>query len=120
LSTAGELDTAKYERLTEKVMVEFPEMLDLAVTLRESRSADQNGWSACMRDQQGLRVSKRYEIAQNWSRHTHNKKGLSLRDLLIDRTNCTCLENRGGQAIPDPANYSVFTVAFDVAIFRRA
>ena len=59
---SGELDTSKYERLTEKVMAEYPEMSILAVTLRESRSADRNGWSACMRDKKGFRVSKRYEI----------------------------------------------------------
>ncbi len=58
----GELDTTKYERLTEKVMAEFPEMAVLAVTLRESRSADQNGWSACLRDKNGFLVSRRYEI----------------------------------------------------------
>ena len=52
---SGELDTAKYERLTEKVMAEFPAMSVLAVTLRESRSADRNGWSACMRDKKEFR-----------------------------------------------------------------
>jgi len=59
---SGELDIAKYERLTEKVLTEFPAMSVLAVTLRESKSADRNGWSACMRDKKGFRVSKRYEI----------------------------------------------------------
>lgn len=59
---SGELDTSKYERLTEKVLDEFPDMSVLAVTLRESRSADRNGWSACMRDKSGFRVSRRYEI----------------------------------------------------------
>jgi len=59
---SGELDTSKYERLTEKVLGEFPDMSVLAVTLRESRSADRNGWSACMRDKSGFRVSRRYEI----------------------------------------------------------
>jgi 2-dehydro-3-deoxygluconokinase len=58
---SGELDIAKFERLTEKVMAEFPAMSVLAVTLRESKSADRNGWSACMRDKKGFRVSKRYE-----------------------------------------------------------
>ena len=59
---SGELDTAKYERLTEKVLAAFPDMSVLAVTLRESRSADRNGWSACLRDESGFRVSRRYEI----------------------------------------------------------
>ena len=59
---SGELDPKRYERLTEKVMAEFPNLGVLAVTLRESRSADRNGWSACLRDQDGFRLSRRYEI----------------------------------------------------------
>jgi 2-dehydro-3-deoxygluconokinase len=59
---SGELDTAKYESLTEKVMAAFPNLSILAVTLRESRSADRNGWSACLRGKEGFRVSRRYEI----------------------------------------------------------
>ena len=59
---SGELDPQRYERLTEKVMSEFPNLGVLAVTLRESRSADRNGWSACLRDQDTFRLSRRYEI----------------------------------------------------------
>ncbi|MEO0617282.1 MAG: sugar kinase [Pseudomonadota bacterium] len=59
---SGELDPKRYERLTEKVLDEFPNMSTLAVTLRESRSADRNGWSACLRDQDGFRLSRHYEI----------------------------------------------------------
>ncbi len=59
---SGELDTSRYERLTEKVLEIFPDMSVLGVTLRESRSADRNGWSACMRDKDGFRVSRKYEI----------------------------------------------------------
>lgn len=59
---SGELDLAKYENLTEKVMSQFPNLSVLAVTLRESLSADRNGWSACLRDRQGFHVSKHYDI----------------------------------------------------------
>lgn len=59
---SGELDTAKYEALSEKVLSEFPNMSTIAITLRESFSADRNGWSACLRDQDGFRLSRRYEI----------------------------------------------------------
>ncbi|MEL6199998.1 MAG: sugar kinase [Pseudomonadota bacterium] len=59
---SGELDPTRYERLTEKVLDEFPNMSTLAVTLRESKSADRNGWSACLRDQDGFRLSRHYEI----------------------------------------------------------
>jgi len=59
---SGELDTLKYEALTQKVLDVFPDMSTIAVTLRESRSADRNGWSACLRDAGGFRLSRHYEI----------------------------------------------------------
>ena len=59
---SGELDLSKYAKLTEKVMAEFPNLSILAVTLRESLSADRNGWSACLRDNQNFHVSRRYNI----------------------------------------------------------
>jgi 2-dehydro-3-deoxygluconokinase len=59
---SGELDTKKYEALTAKVLDTFPDMTTIAVTLRESQSADRNGWSACLRDRDGFRLSRRYEI----------------------------------------------------------
>jgi 2-dehydro-3-deoxygluconokinase len=59
---SGELDIRKYEALTSKVLETFPDMSAIAVTLRESRSADRNGWSACLRDAKGFHLSKRYEI----------------------------------------------------------
>jgi 2-dehydro-3-deoxygluconokinase len=60
--TTGELSTAKYEALSEKVLQEFPNLSVLAITLRESKSADRNGWSACLRDDSGFKLSRRYEI----------------------------------------------------------
>ncbi len=59
---SGELDTTKYEALTTKVLETFPDMSVIAVTLRESRSADRNGWSACLRDAKGFHLSNQYEI----------------------------------------------------------
>ncbi len=59
---SGELDTAKYEALGEKVLQQFPNMSVIAITLRESHSADRNGWSACLRDADGFKLSQRYEI----------------------------------------------------------
>ena len=59
---SGELDTTKYERLSDKVLEIYPNMSSIAITLRESKSADRNGWSACMRDADGFRLSRRYEI----------------------------------------------------------
>jgi 2-dehydro-3-deoxygluconokinase len=59
---SGALDTSKYEALTSKVLEAFPAMSTIAVTLRESRSADRNGWSACLRDSNGFYLSRQYEI----------------------------------------------------------
>jgi 2-dehydro-3-deoxygluconokinase len=59
---SGEMDTRKYEALTDRVLEVFPDMSVIAVTLRESKSADRNGWSACLRDAGGFRLSRHYEI----------------------------------------------------------
>ena len=59
---SGELDTSKYEALSEKVLEQFPNMSTIAITLRESRSADINGWSACLRDATGFYLSRQYEM----------------------------------------------------------
>ena len=59
---SGELDTKKYEALSQKMLDLYPDMSVIGITLRESHSADQNGWSACMRDKNGFRLSRRYQI----------------------------------------------------------
>ena len=61
--TAGELDVSKYRVLADKVMAAYPDMKYLAVSLRESVSADWNGWSAVLADNKGnFFRSKKYEI----------------------------------------------------------
>lgn len=59
---SGKLDPLKYEALSEKMLGTFPNLSIMAITLRESQSADRNGWSACLRDGDGFRLSRRYEI----------------------------------------------------------
>jgi 2-dehydro-3-deoxygluconokinase len=59
---AGHLDPDAYERLTSDVLASFPAVSTVAITLRESRGADVNGWSACLRDRSGFRVGRAYEI----------------------------------------------------------
>jgi 2-dehydro-3-deoxygluconokinase len=59
---SGELDTSKYEKLSEKVLELYPDLSIIAITLRESHSADRNGWSACLRDADGFKLSRHYEI----------------------------------------------------------
>lgn len=60
--TAGHLDVAPYERLTGRMLDEFPSLSAVAITLRESRGADINGWSACLRDGEGFRLGHAYDI----------------------------------------------------------
>jgi 2-dehydro-3-deoxygluconokinase len=59
---AGVLDPARYRTLTEKVLGAYPSVGRVAITLRESRSADDNGWSAVLHDGKDFHVSRRYEI----------------------------------------------------------
>jgi len=59
---SGTLDVSQYDKLTQKVMAEFPNLKMMAITLRESKSASHNGWSACLNDRQAFLVSRHYEI----------------------------------------------------------
>jgi 2-dehydro-3-deoxygluconokinase len=59
----GALDLERYATLTEKVMAAFPNLAKLAITLRDSRSADTNGWSACLRNQSEFLHGPRYAIS---------------------------------------------------------
>lgn len=60
--TAGELDTEEYKALTAEVKAQFPNISVVAVTLRESKSADHNGWSAALSGKSGFYLSRHYEI----------------------------------------------------------
>jgi len=60
--TSGELDTNVYKALTEEVKKQFPNISVIGVTLRESRSADVNGWSAAINGKTGFYLSRSYEI----------------------------------------------------------
>jgi len=58
----GKLDTDNYRALTEKVLATFPKLKVMAITLRESKGADHNGWSACLNDRSEFVLSRKYEI----------------------------------------------------------
>lgn len=60
---SGELSREKYKALSDKVLETYPNMKLIAITLRESRSADINGWAACLNDGKNFYESKRYEIS---------------------------------------------------------
>jgi len=59
---SGALDRQQYRGLTEKVLGEFPNLQAIAITLRESKSASHNGWSACLNDRKEFLLSRHYEI----------------------------------------------------------
>jgi 2-dehydro-3-deoxygluconokinase len=59
---SGSLEREKYAELAERVMATFPNLKMLAITLRESKSASHNGWSACLNTGKEFLVSRRYEI----------------------------------------------------------
>ena len=60
--TSGELDTKVYEALSNEVKKQFPNISVVAITLRESKSADRNGWSAALSGKTGFYLSRHYEI----------------------------------------------------------
>ena len=59
---SGELDREKYRALGDRVLKTYPDLRCIAITLRESRSADWNGWAACLNDGKDFYVSRTYEI----------------------------------------------------------
>jgi 2-dehydro-3-deoxygluconokinase len=59
---SGELDTDKYKALSDAVLNAYPNLKMIAITLRESRSADINGWAACLNDRENFYLSRKYEI----------------------------------------------------------
>jgi 2-dehydro-3-deoxygluconokinase len=59
---SGELNRDVYRGLTERVLADYPKLKYLAITLRESKSASHNGWSACLHNRKELLFSRHYEI----------------------------------------------------------
>ena len=59
---SGSLEREKYAELSERVLATFPNLKMLAITLRESKSASHNGWSACLHSKDGFILSRHYEI----------------------------------------------------------
>lgn len=59
---SGSLEREKYAELAERVLATFPNLKILAITLRESKSASHNAWSACLHTGTGFLLSRKYEI----------------------------------------------------------
>ncbi len=58
----GVLDQSKYKQLAETVLDKYRNLNKISITLRESRSASHNGWSACLHNGREFLVSRHHEI----------------------------------------------------------
>ncbi len=58
----GHLEREKYQQLAETVLAKYPNLKGIAITLRESKSASHNGWSACFHNREKFLLSRRFEI----------------------------------------------------------
>jgi 2-dehydro-3-deoxygluconokinase len=59
---SAELEHEKYSALAEKVLKEFPNLQKQVITLRESHSADRNGWSAVLHNGKRFLTSRHYDV----------------------------------------------------------
>lgn len=59
----GELDTAQYRAIAEAAMEKYPNIKRVAITLRESKSANVNDWSACLFNGKDFFLSRKYHIS---------------------------------------------------------
>ena len=59
---SGKFQTEKYRELTDNVLGLYSNIKKIALTLRESQSADYNGWSAVLNNRKEFLISKKYEI----------------------------------------------------------
>jgi 2-dehydro-3-deoxygluconokinase len=59
---SGTLDRARYVGVAEAVLKSFPRLKSVAITLRESKSASENGWSALLADRDGHAFSREYQL----------------------------------------------------------
>ena len=59
---SGELQAERYKELTNKILKLYPDIKKIAITLRESHSANYNGWSAVLNNRKEFLISKKYEI----------------------------------------------------------
>ncbi|MBQ1256850.1 MAG: sugar kinase [Clostridia bacterium] len=58
----GEINTELYENIAKTVMETYPNVSKIAITLRESKSANHNDWSACLYNGKDFILSRKYSI----------------------------------------------------------
>ena len=59
---SGMIEPEQYRKLAEYVLGAYQNLKMLAITLRESKSASHNGWSACLHNRRDFLLSRHYEI----------------------------------------------------------
>lgn len=59
---SGKIEEEHFRSLTDRVLDLFPNLGKIAVTLRESHSADHNGWSAVLNNRSDFLVSRKYDV----------------------------------------------------------
>ncbi|MCC6148596.1 MAG: sugar kinase [Anaerolineaceae bacterium] len=59
---SGKLDVTNYQELSGMILNDYPNLQMIAITLRESQSADINGWAGCLNDRENFYLSQKYEI----------------------------------------------------------
>ncbi|QEN05099.1 sugar kinase [Thiospirochaeta perfilievii] len=60
--TKADLGTDRYKEISNLVLKQFPNMKKIAITMRESHSADHNSWSAIINNRENFYISTKYEI----------------------------------------------------------
>lgn len=60
---SGHLEEESYRLLAQQLQKTYPNVEQVAITLRESHSADNNGWSAVLLGKTGFHRSRKYQIA---------------------------------------------------------
>ena len=58
----GELNIDQYKEIAKLAMTTYPNIKRVAITLRESKSANHNDWSACLFNGQDFFLSRKYRI----------------------------------------------------------
>ena len=58
----GKLDDEDYRKLSDTLLSQFPNVKKVAITLRESKSADINFWAAALNNGKEFIVSRKYEM----------------------------------------------------------
>ena len=59
---AGELNVDQYKAIASLAMEKYPNIQRVAITLRESKSANHNDWSACLYNGKDFFLSRKYQI----------------------------------------------------------